>query len=145
MSVQNHLAETCLHTGGAEDKARMDLLRQCCSLFQGSHTCHNYTRRHSVAYYTTCTLEVLRLACIQVVQKTRHAWIYFVNAAVCFRAAILFITTQNGACTACLLLRLMQSLIPVSALQEKVFGSEFSQFCLAGVVFLGNFLAYDQR
>ena len=35
----------CLHAGDAEDKARMNLLRQCCALFQGNHTFHNYTKR----------------------------------------------------------------------------------------------------
>ena len=33
------------HAGSTEDEARMRLLRQCCSLFQGRHPFHNYTKR----------------------------------------------------------------------------------------------------
>ena len=33
------------HVGSTEDNARMRLLRQCCTLFQGRHPFHNYTKR----------------------------------------------------------------------------------------------------
>ena len=33
------------HAGGAEDQARMDLLRRCCSVYEGNHPFHNYTKR----------------------------------------------------------------------------------------------------
>ena len=31
--------------GGADDQARMHLLRHCCSLYRGNHPFHNYTKR----------------------------------------------------------------------------------------------------
>jgi len=42
-----HGRSSCIatHAGSTEDKARMGLLRQCCSLFQGRHPFHNYTKR----------------------------------------------------------------------------------------------------
>ncbi len=33
------------YADSTEDKERMDLLRQCCSLYQGNHPFHNYTKR----------------------------------------------------------------------------------------------------
>ncbi|KAL0039788.1 hypothetical protein WJX77_008016 [Trebouxia sp. C0004] len=41
--------------GSPEDKARMGLLRQCCSLFQGRHPFHNYTKRRLYRIRTTDT------------------------------------------------------------------------------------------
>ena len=32
-------------TGSAEDKECLAALRQCCSLYQGNHPFHNYTKR----------------------------------------------------------------------------------------------------
>lgn len=33
------------YAGGPDDRARMDLLRQCCSMYEGNHPFHNYTKR----------------------------------------------------------------------------------------------------
>lgn len=43
VSAEQQTAILC--AGSAEDKARMHLLRRCCSLFQGNHPFHNYTKR----------------------------------------------------------------------------------------------------